>query len=293
MKTKIMRIIGILHLIAALYLMQACGHKQLTGTGSWPLWPELPAIVCDADDRFICHEAGSRRNYSMLYDPESLSASWVAYPLCAADMSSGREESWAYDPKVPLDEQTDVKSGYGAEASTEGYSRNFYARGHQIPNADRNGVSEMMAQTYYSTNMTPQIQNGFNGGVWSKLEAAVRDMVPVGDTLYVVTGACFRTRGGDEAVSCITNRNDGRSLPVPNYYYKALLKLSKAGDRACCIGFWLPHKAYKNVKYSDFTVSVDSLESLTGLDFFHNIPDSIEGVAESNASLDAFRAFVQ
>lgn len=291
MKARKMKIIGILHLLAALYLTEACGLKQVAETVSYPQWPELPAIVSGAEGQFISHELGSRRNYSMLYDAGTMSASWVAYPLCEADMSSGREESWAYDPKIPQDSQTDVRQGYGVEVSTEGYSRNFYARGHQIPNADRNAVEGMMAQTYYSTNMTPQIQNGFNGGIWSKLETAVREMVPPGDTLYVVTGACYRTRGGNEEIISITNRNDGRSLPVPNYYYKALLKLSKAGDRACCIGFWLPHKAYKKVKYSDFTLPVDSLELLTGVDFFHNLPDSIEGIAESNASLDAFISF--
>ena len=155
MKARKMKIIGILHLLAALYLTEACGLKQVAETVSYPQWPELPAIVSGAEGQFISHELGSRRNYSMLYDAGTMSASWVAYPLCEADMSSGREESWAYDPKIPQDSQTDVRQGYGVEVSTEGYSRNFYARGHQIPNADRNAVEGMMAQTYYSTNMTP------------------------------------------------------------------------------------------------------------------------------------------
>ena len=77
----------------------------------------------------------------------------------------------------------------------------------------------MQAQTYYSTNMTPQIQNGFNGGIWAKLEEAVRNEIPEGDTLYVITGAVFEKFAQDENVKTIVNKNDSKPLPVPNYYW--------------------------------------------------------------------------
>ena len=264
-----------------------------------PIWMELPApVAMDETLYMVTHTAQMQgrlqRNYTILYDEDLYAALWVAYPLCASHTSSGREESWGYDPHVPNSSQTNVNKGYGASEPTANYPKNFYARGHQIPNADRSGVPEMMAQTYYSTNMTPQIQNGFNGGIWAKLEEAVRTAIPQGDTLYVVTGAVFEKYGVDEQVKEIVNKNDSKTLPVPNYYWKALLKVKReqgAVTEASTIGFWLPHNDLKGHSYSDYAVSVDQLEAWTGFNLFPSIPDVLEPSAESQTSWDAFRAF--
>lgn len=264
-----------------------------------PIWMELPApVAMDETLYMVTHTAqmqGSlQRNYTILYDEDLYAALWVAYPLCASHTSSGREESWGYDPHVPNSSQTNVNKGYGASEPTANYPKNFYARGHQIPNADRSGVPEMMAQTYYSTNMTPQIQNGFNGGIWAKLEEAVRMEIPQGDTLYVVTGAVFEKHGVDEEVKEIVNKNDSKTLPVPNYYWKALLKLKRENGEiveASTIGFWLPHGDLKGRTYPDYAVSVDQIEAWTGFNLFPSIPDSMESSAESQTSWASFQAF--
>jgi endonuclease G len=227
----------------------------------------------------------------MLYDEATYTALWVAYPLCADHVSSGREETWGYDPKIPSKFQTSVYRGYGASEPTRNYPNNFYARGHQIPNADRGGVPQMQAQTYYSSNMTPQIQNGFNGGIWAKLEAAVRNEIPAKDTLYVVTGAAFGREGEQPQVKKIRNKNDSKMLPVPNFYWKALLKVTRHEDEvveARTIGFWLPHDDLKERSYDDYVVSVDQIEQWTGLDLFPQLPDSLENAAESFTSWASF-----
>jgi endonuclease G len=260
---------------------------------------ELPASVAmDETVHMVTHKAQMQgrlqRNYTILYDENLYAALWVAYPLCASHTSSGREESWGYDPHVPSESQTNVNKGYGVSEPTANYPKNFYARGHQIPNADRSGVPEMMAQTYYSTNMTPQIQNGFNGGIWAKLEEAVRMEIPQGDTLYVVTGAVFEKHGVDEEVKEIVNRNDSKTLPVPNYYWKALLKVRRENGEvteASTIGFWLPHDDLKGRTYPDYAVSVDQIEVWTGFDFFSNLMDAIETTAEANAIWTTFQNF--
>lgn len=264
-----------------------------------PAWMELPASVAmDETVHMVTHTAQMQgrlqRNYTILYDEDLYAALWVAYPLCASHTSSGREESWGYDPHVPSESQTNVNKGYGVSEPTANYPKNFYARGHQIPNADRSGVPEMMAQTYYSTNMTPQIQNGFNGGIWAKLEEAVRMEIPQGDTLYVVTGAVFEKHGVDEEVKEIVNRNDSKTLPVPNYYWKALLKVKRENGEvteASTIGFWLPHDDLKGRSYPDYAVSVDQIEVWTGFDFFSNLMDAIETTAEANAIWTTFQNF--
>lgn len=263
-----------------------------------PVWLELPASSANDDALVLTHtammEGEVQRNYTIHYDEDMYAALWVAYPLCESHTSSGREETWGYDPHVPQQAQTSVRTGYGASVPTKNYPKNFYARGHQIPNADRSAVPEMQAQTYYSTNMTPQLQNGFNGSIWAKLEEAVRKEIPEGDTLYVVTGAAFQKRGSEDFVKEIVNKNDSKTLPVPNYYWKAVLKVERSGDSvidACAIGFWLPHDDLKGASYADFSVPVDRIEEWTGFDLFPALSDPLEGVAESNDDWSRFQSF--
>ena len=238
----------------------------------------------------------TQRNYTLLYDPAMFASYWVAYPLCTAHMTTGRKESWAYDPSVPEAKQAKAKDSYGVSLSTANYPSNSYARGHQIPNADRNNVADMQAQTYYYTNITPQIQNGFNGGIWSNLEGAVRSLCSSCDTVYVVTGAAFRKKTvGNETIFTITDTgNNGDELPLPNYYWKALLKVTWSGSEvtaASAIGFWLPHQDLKDESYLDYTVSVNQIESWTGFDLFTNLPASLQTTAEANTNWDTFRTF--
>lgn len=270
--------------------------QQVESSEGASRWLELPAYKDGESGRYVVThtaEMGGRlqRNYTLLYDEGSYAALWVAYPLCKDHISSGREETWGYDPHIPRKAQTSVCSGYGASEPTENYPKNFYARGHQIPNADRSAVPHMQAQTYFSSNMTPQIQNGFNGGVWAKLESAVRDRIPATDTLYVVTGAVFSRYGEDEPVKTIVNKNDSKPLPVPNYYWKALLKVTRSAGQiidAKAIGFWLPHGDLKGHSYSEYVVTVDQIEQWTGLDLFPNLSDTIETSAESYTSWRSF-----
>ena len=258
------------------------------------------------------------RNYSLLYDPATYTSYWVAYPLCKAHLSTGREDSWAYDPSLPDSLQTSVLKNYMLERfATRHYKSNYYARGHQIPNADRNASPAMQAQTYYSTNLTPQLQNGFNGLIWAKLEKGIRDCAQqYGDTLYVVTGASFALQagcrvgedttraGGDASVmpgsgrdelSYVVNRNDGKRIPIPRWYWKAVLKVHRdtlgVPVRATSVAFFLPHEDLKGHQYKEYVIPVDSLESLTGFDFFPALSDSLEVACEARADWDSFQKF--
>ena len=233
---------------------------------------------------------------------------WIAYPLYA-DTYSGTNKysgSWAAAQGISESYQINVWSNsynvylgdtqYSDPFSTSG--REYYARGHQIADADRQYNQAMVKQTYYAINSTPQIQNKFNGGIWSSLEQAVRAQANTTDTLYVATGAAFDRAdvSGTETVTWITPKGDPtKQCPVPNYYWKVLLKVKRnaSGDitSASTIGFWLEHKEYDNSTYANYAVSVNDIEAYTGFDLFANLPDDIEESAEANTSWTAFQNF--
>lgn len=247
-------------------------------------WYELPARTT-ADETItqtVYPASGSQRNYTMYYDKSTYTAYWVAYPLAKGHMGNGRSDKWQRNPGLAESEQINVwSSSYGVNlgaTTSDGYdsSKEFYARGHQIPNADRNGSDELVVQTYYATNSTPQIQNKFNGGIWQQLESGVRNIAATTDTVYVVTGAILQTAGNHEAITWITPKSDSKRCPVPNYYYKALLKVRRDASNkvtsAITIGFWMEHREYSNDSYTNYATSVAEIERLTGFDFFANLP---------------------
>lgn len=230
--------------------------------------------------------SGGERNYTHYYDKDTYTTLWVAYPIESKHMGSyGRPDSWSFHPDIPEKDQVNLCS--------HSYSGS-YSRGHLIPNAARNGIRDMQLQTFYVTNSVPQIQGGFNGGIWQKLEAAIQD-IGERETVYVVTGVAFAKMGETKTIKYTTAKDDTKQVPVPNYFYKVVLKVdtnsSGVVTAASTVGFWFENKAYDNSVYSNYTVSVDQIEQWTGFDYFVNLPDTIESAVERNTSWSTFSAF--
>jgi endonuclease G len=143
------------------------------------------------------------------------------------------------------------------------------------------------------TNSVPQIHEKFNGGIWQNLEAALQK-IGESEEIYIVTGVAFNKVGENKTVKYTMAKDDTKNIPVPNYFYKVVLKVNKSGNNvtASAVGFWFEHKDYeKGDSYTNYSVSVDQIEQWTGFDFFVNLPDSVENEAESNNSWSTFSNF--
>lgn len=234
-----------------------------------PRWLELPATKKGDGKEWFAHDmeggdyfakSGAKRNWSFYYDYASFVSSWVAYPLNRDLIGSGsRTDAWGYDPLIPYTfQQNIITSAYGTG----------HSRGHQIPSADRLDYKANVS-TFYATNMTPQ-ESDFNGGVWEKLESKVRTYAKACDTLYVVTGCIVKDK------TPVIKDKMNHSVKVPEGYYKALLRYKKGasdGEYIAC-GFYYPHDAtIAPDSFMDCIMSIDELESKTGMDFFVNLAD--------------------
>ncbi len=250
----------------------------------------MPAASEGGDEYVGTFFDGEDRNYTYLYDKSMYTSLWTAYPLYSSTVGSGRESSWNPNPDFDKSEQINIwDSSYGVD-----YGSTIYSRGHQIPNGDRNGNSTMLKHTFYATNSVPQIQDGFNGGIWATVEDQIRGQIPGRDTLYVVTGVSFNKVGGSETITYIQPKSDTKKCPVPNYFWKVILKVKRSGDTltaAESVGFWFEHKQYNGTGFDSYTVSVKDIEAWTGFDFFVNLPDELESDAESNKSWTTFKNF--
>lgn len=236
-----------------------------------PAWLELPATD-NPDLYFFTHDmqhGGTiKRNYSFYLDPRACLAIWVAYPLNNSLAGSGsRSNAWALDPKVPRKYQSVLSSGFSRSA----INNDRVDRGHQLPSADRltPGANE---QTFYGTNMTPQ-KSDLNQKAWATLEGKVRTWANQFDTLYVVTGCDIRG-SYDYAYD-----NDGKDIPVPVGYFKALLGFKKGGTLGntakqggyTAVGFYFNHEYYSDSEIMGQSMTIDELEEVMGIDFFPNL----------------------
>lgn len=241
------------------------------GRATNPLWVEIPSGGSTSDCIAFTHEitvaAKTVRSYSMLYDKKEKIAYWVAYPHHPSYLGSqSRTDNWQPDPMVATATQPDYFS------SISGYDR-----GHQIPSADRTSSNIANSQTFYFTNMTPQL-SALNGQMWASLEGQVRNWMAASDTLYVVTGAILKTVNGNESVNYATDAK-GNKVAVPNYYYKVLLRLKTGKYDA--IGFWFEHRAYPSGNATAaVTKSVRQIEALTGFNFFASLAKTTQDEVE-------------
>lgn len=69
----------------------------------------------------------------------------------------------------------------------------------------------------------------------------------------------------------------------------ALLMKNSTGYKA--MGFWIEHKVSSDSNLAKYVVNIDTLEQLTGIDFFCNLPDAIENHVESLPLENVLRAW--
>lgn len=204
-------------------------------------------------------------NYSLEYNYDTHHTRWVAFTFYnkTAESNTKRSNAWSTDPS--LIQWTDNASDYRGSG---------YDRGHLVASADRLYSRSANEQTFYYSNMSPQIHS-FNGGIWANLEETVRSwgrLSAIRDTLYVVKGG---TIDKDRVLGTIGDNK----IVIPKYYYMAVL--SKKGANYKSIGFWLEHKSYERpYQLENYALSIKDLEEKTDINFFHNLPDEIESKVE-------------
>ena len=206
-------------------------------------------------------------NYSLEWDCGKKSQRWSCYEMYRGITATNTNRYYG-DPQYPQDES--VPEAY--RFTSDPYWGTGYNHGHICPSADRLGSSEANYQTFFLSNMQPQV-SGFNAGIWESMEKQVRiwNRNDFRDTLYVCKGGTI-----DNSDQIITTTANG--LIVPKYYFMAILCKNSLGYKA--IGLWAEHKSNNDDVVANYVVSIDQLEQLTGIDFFCNLPDGIEKSVE-------------
>ena len=259
---------------------------------------EIPSLKTGNVNALIVHTlSDGKLNYCVGYNTTLKTNCWTAfkwYPGFSSNNKGWNRNNWRNgetfngyggtgdpfqpDPLLPEAFRTNLSDYFGSG----------YQRGHLLGSADRLNSKEANGQTFYLSNIHPQLGD-FNGdGIWLNLENWLRntyDQSSFRDTLYVV-------KGGTISAGNYSKVNGGK-LVCPKYYYMAILafakKYAKTNGGYYAIAFWMEHKANWDDVSSQYAITIDELEKRTGIDFFCNLPDDIENAVENHFYLSDWK----
>jgi len=215
----------------------------------------------------------------LVYSENHEQAKWVAHIISTEIIEGSAGRSNDFRPDTNIKTGTAVEKDYFLKYKKNGktvYDGFGYDRGHLAPSADFKWSKTALSESYFYSNMSPQLAE-FNREGWAKLEGMLRSYVYENEIqLFILTGPVLT----DKLLPVFRSIN---KVSVPEYFYK--IAFDKENNRA--IGFLVPHKELEYpIEY--YAVSIDSIETFTGIDFFANLNDSLELIIEKQANYKPF-----
>lgn len=202
-------------------------------------------------------------NYTVCYSTQKKHPVWVAYQLTADETNKLVKRHGRFKPDAKISNMT---------VATSDYKHSGFDRGHLAPAADMSFSNKAMEESFFLSNVCPQYPE-FNRGIWKSLEEQVRDIARTHGAVYVVTGPIV-----DDTPSMMNGK-----IPIPKAFFKVLM----TADCKQAVAFLMPHTREKierrNTAHllASHMISVDSIERITGLDFFPRLPDAQEVIIEA------------
>ena len=235
---------------AIIFLSLAGGSLLLAGNRNISRYSYLPGV----DSGQVTGHTFFSLSYNELHEQPD----WVFYKI----ITSRNNVQFERTDRFRADNS--IETGTAADSD---YLRSGYDRGHLAPAADMSFSSTAMEESFYYSNISPQLP-GFNRGIWKKLEDEIREEAPYYDSLIVVTGPVF-----GEGVTTIGDN----SVTIPSGFYKITLMFR--GKDIEHSAWLMPH--LEGLSEPDgYRVSIDSIESVTGINFFHDLPRRMENRIE-------------
>lgn len=206
--------------------------------------------------------------YAMAYHRDNGRPNWVSWHLDTTWLgSTPRQDSFRPDTSLPV--------GWYQVLGTD-FSGSGYDRGHMCPSADRTKTVADNDSTFLMSNMIAQAPTN-NQQTWANLESYCRTLANAGNELYIISG-------GNGNSGFIANGH----VAIPTTTWKVIMVLpsgtndvSRVTTSTRLIAVSIPNNNNVVSDWRQYRVSVDSVEALTGYDFFSNVPTSIQATIES------------
>ncbi len=210
----------------------------------------------------------NKDSYILCYNTSTRCPNYVSWWIDEVRLEKNvkRSDNFAEDCQVS-DTHRIIKSDY---------SRSGYDRGHMCPAADNRHSQVAMDECFLMTNMCPQTHT-LNAGDWNDLEEICREWGKIYDCVYVVSGPIYTS----DKPKKIGQRKRFK-IAVPDKFFKVVL-LEKNGEYNA-LGYVMNNNDDKRA-LEDYAVTVDEVERMTQMDFFHALPDDIEEKIEKEINV--------
>ena len=162
------------------------------------------------------------------------------------------------------------------------YTKSGYDRGHLAPNyaISRLYGKQSQLDSFLMTNITPQKPH-LNRGLWRRLEMAEIDVFTQKfKQIWVITGPVFT--GTTERL------NSSWQIEIPDAFYKIYVA-EQDNAPPKMLAFLMPQKVKGKESLAHYITSVDEIETLTQLDFFSELEDTIENELEAKINSKPWR----
>lgn len=221
---------------------------------------ELPIYKTEEQRELIIHK-GYVLSYREVYEQSE----FVMYVLNRGDTKVSRSDDFRPDYSVS------TKS-----ATPQDYYKSGYDKGHLAPAADFSYSKELMSESFYMSNMSPQTP-GLNRGPWKFLEEYFRNLGEKYDKVYIITGPVL---GSDDASDFYKTIGENK-VKVPYLFYKCGLFIND--NEYYMISFLIPNEIISK-NFENYQCTTNDIESLVNMDFFSFLDDEIEEKLESGVA---------
>lgn len=244
-----------LQLIESKVASSSAASSSSRTSSTLPAGVEIPRYESSRGGQIIKHTG-----FTLSYDADYKTPQWVAWELTAdeVDGTYSRKNSFSPDPDVR-----------GQKSYHKDYSNSGYDRGHMAPAADMKWSEAAMEESFYTSNICPQNQN-LNRGDWKDLEELEREWAKRYGAVAIAAGPIYKSKRPE--------RIGAHHVAVPDAFFKVLLVGYPDNPKA--YGFVFKNEAGSR-KLSYYQKTVDEVETITGMDFFHELPDDVENKIES------------
>lgn len=199
--------------------------------------------------------------YTLHYSEKHRQAAWAVY-LLTKERAAGTAavtETFRPDPEI-----------FAGAVQEDDYAKTGFARGMIVPAGNLKWSKTAAAEAYFMSNVTP-MKPAFLKGLWAELETYTRKWAEANGKVYIVAGPILNE-------DLATMGESG--IAIPRRMFAVILDNSEPELK--CIGFILPNEPSKKSLMSR-AVSIDEVETATGLNFFPNLPDRLENTLEASA----------
>lgn len=222
------------------------------------------------------HDLQTRDAFVSCFDRQTRNPYWVVEHITPESLAKSNADrnlsSFMEDTQIPNSFRGRLKD----------YFRSGYDRGHQAPAADSKFSQDAMNQTFYLTNMSPQVGEGFNRDYWAHLESFCRSLTRTYNSVRIVTGPLYLPKKDPvDGKFRVTYEVIGNppNIAVPTHFFKLIVAESPSSnpttDNISVAAFVLPNEVISNsTKLTEFEVPINALERSSGLEFLQKVPEN-------------------